>query len=69
MGHCAMCTFIIQSTHFFFNKCHIYTHVGSNAKFSTNSQETDYSVLSLYPLYVLSLILFFIFLKNSLISI
>jgi hypothetical protein len=31
--------------HFSFNKCPIYTHDGASAKFSTNSHETDYSVL------------------------
>ncbi len=39
-----MCTFTLESTHFIFNKCPIYTHDGASAKFSTNSQETDYSV-------------------------
>jgi hypothetical protein len=39
-----MCTFTLESTHFIFNKCLIYTHDGASAKFSTNSQETDYSV-------------------------
>jgi hypothetical protein len=38
-----MCTFTLESTHLIFNKCPIYTHVGASAKFSTNSQETDYS--------------------------
>jgi hypothetical protein len=40
-----MCTFILESTHFMFNKCSIYTHDGANAKFSTNTHKTDYSVL------------------------
>jgi hypothetical protein len=40
-----MCTFTLESTHFIFNKCPIYTHDGASAKFSTNSQETDYSVV------------------------
>ncbi len=39
-----MCTFTLESTHFIFKKCAIYTHDGASAKFSTNSQETDYSV-------------------------
>ncbi len=39
-----MCTFTLESTHFIFNKCPIYTHNGANAKFSTNSHETEYSV-------------------------
>jgi len=39
-----LCTFNLESTHFIFNKCPIYTHDGASAKFSTNSQETDYSV-------------------------
>jgi hypothetical protein len=34
----------LKSTHFIFKKCPIYTHNGANAKFSTNSHETDYSV-------------------------
>jgi hypothetical protein len=37
-------TFTLESTHFIFNKCPIYTHDGASAKFSTNSQETDYRV-------------------------
>ena len=40
-----MCTFTLESTHFIFNKRHIYTHAGASAKFSTNSKEADYSVL------------------------
>jgi hypothetical protein len=32
--------------HFIFNKCPIYTHDSASGKFSTNSQETDYSVLA-----------------------
>jgi hypothetical protein len=39
-----MFTFTLESTHFIFNKCPIYTHDGASAKFSTNSHETDYSV-------------------------
>jgi hypothetical protein len=39
-----MCTFTIESTHFFFNKCPIHTQDGASAKFSTNSQDPDYSV-------------------------
>jgi hypothetical protein len=39
-----MCTFTLESTHFIFNKCPIYTHDGASAKYSTNSLETDYSV-------------------------
>ena len=37
-----MCTFTLESPHFVFNKCPIYTHDGACAKFSTNSHETDY---------------------------
>ncbi len=37
-----MCTFTLESTHFIFNKCPFCTHDGASAKFSTNSQETDY---------------------------
>ncbi len=33
-----------EYVHFSFIKCHIYTHDGANAKFSTNSHEMDYSV-------------------------
>jgi hypothetical protein len=36
-----MCTFTLDSTHFIFNKCPVDTHDGANAKFSTNSHETD----------------------------
>ena len=38
-----LCTFTLESTHFIFNKCTIYTHDGASAKLSTNSHETDYS--------------------------
>jgi hypothetical protein len=47
MGHHVedkLCTFTLESTHFIFNLFPIYTHEGASAKFSTNSQETDYSV-------------------------
>ncbi len=41
-----LCTFTLESAHFIFNLCAIYTHDdGASAKFSTNSQETDYSVV------------------------
>jgi hypothetical protein len=39
-----MFTITLEFTHFIFNKCPIYTYGGANAKFSTNSHETDYSV-------------------------
>jgi hypothetical protein len=39
-----MCVFNLESTHFIFNKCPIYTDDDASAKFSTNSHETDYSV-------------------------
>jgi hypothetical protein len=45
-----MCTFTIESTHFIFNKCPIYTHDGTSAKFSTNSNETDYSAVTVKPI-------------------
>jgi hypothetical protein len=50
-----MYTFTLESKHFIFNKCPIYTHDGASAKFSTNSHETDFSVcitgqVSVYPL-------------------
>ncbi len=32
--------------HFIFNKGPIYIHDGASAKFTTNSHETDYSVLN-----------------------
>jgi hypothetical protein len=38
-----LCTLTLESMHFIFNKCPIYTHDGASAKFSTNSHETDYS--------------------------
>jgi hypothetical protein len=38
-----MCIFTLESTHFIFNKCPIYTHDDTSAKLSTNSHETDYS--------------------------
>jgi hypothetical protein len=34
-----------ECEHFRFEKCPIYTHDGASAKFSTNSQEMDNSVL------------------------
>ncbi len=40
------CSFSLESTHFVFNKCPIYTHDGASAKFITNSHDADYSVLS-----------------------
>ncbi len=40
-----MCTFTLESTYFIFNKSPIYTYDGASAKFSTNLQETDYSVV------------------------
>jgi hypothetical protein len=33
-----------ECAHFSFSKCHIYTHDGASAKFSTNSHEMDNSV-------------------------
>jgi hypothetical protein len=42
-----MCPLTLESTHFVFNKCPVYTHDGASVKFSTNSNETDYSVDSL----------------------
>ncbi len=39
-----LCTFTLECTHFIFDLCPIYTHDGASAKFSTNSEETDYSV-------------------------
>jgi hypothetical protein len=42
-----MCTTTPDYTHFIFNKCRIYTHDGASDKFSTNSHETDYSVVAL----------------------
>ncbi len=41
-----MCTFTLESTHFIFDKCPIYTHDGVSAKFSINSHETVYSVVA-----------------------
>jgi hypothetical protein len=40
-----MCPFTLESKHFIFNKCPIYIHDDANAKFNTNSHETDYSVV------------------------
>jgi hypothetical protein len=34
-----------KCAHFSFNKCPIYTHDGASAKFSTNSHETDNTVV------------------------
>ncbi len=33
-----------ECAQFIFKRCLIYTHDGASAKFSTNSEETDYSV-------------------------
>jgi hypothetical protein len=41
-----MCTFTLESTHFVFNKCPTYSNDGASAKFSPDSEETDYSVCS-----------------------
>ncbi len=46
-----MRTFNGQCEQFIFNRCPIYIHDGASAKFSTNSQETDNSVM--YIIYVL----------------
>ena len=40
-----LCTFTLVSTHCISNKCSILTHDGASAKFSSNSDETDYSVI------------------------
>ncbi len=48
-----MRTFKGECAQFRFNKCPIYTHDGASAKFSTNSQETDYSVCKPNVLYTL----------------
>ncbi len=45
LAEAKMCTFTLESTHFIFKKCPIYTHDGASDKFKTNSQETDDSVL------------------------
>jgi hypothetical protein len=45
-----MCTFTLESKHFIFNKCPIYTSDGASAKFITNKHETDYTVRGLVPL-------------------
>ncbi len=37
-----------ECAHFSFNKSPIYTHDDASAKFSTNSHETDNSVVALY---------------------
>ncbi len=39
-----ICTHTLESMHFIFKKCPIYTFDDASAKFSTNSHETDYSV-------------------------
>ncbi len=40
-----MRTFKGECAQFIFNRCLIYTHDGASAKFSTNSEETDSSVV------------------------
>ncbi len=48
-----MLGFKSECAHFSFNKCPIYTHDGTSAKFSTNSQETDNSVaMSEYMVFI-----------------
>jgi hypothetical protein len=42
LAEAKMCIFNLESTHFIFNKCPIYTHDGASDKFRNNSQETDY---------------------------
>ncbi len=39
-----MFTFTLESTHFVFNKCPIYTHDDASVKFSTSWDETGYNV-------------------------
>ncbi len=46
-----MRTFTLESTHFIFNKCPIYTHDGASAEFSTNSHDPDYSEENFEALY------------------
>jgi hypothetical protein len=46
-----MCTFTLKSSHFIFNKCPMYTHDGTSAKFITNSQGTDYSAPLIHILF------------------
>ncbi len=41
-----------ECAHFSFNKCSIYTHDGASAKFSTNSQEKDNSVVPPKPAFI-----------------
>ncbi len=41
------CSFTLESSHFIYNKCSIYSHDGASAKFSTNSHETDYRAASI----------------------
>ncbi len=39
-----------ECAHLRFNQCLIYNHYGANAKFNTNSHETDYSAwMSVVP--------------------
>jgi hypothetical protein len=45
-----MCTFTLESTHFIFNKCPIYTHDRASAKFSTNLHEMDYNEIGCWQL-------------------
>jgi hypothetical protein len=47
-----MCVFPLESTHFIFNTCPIYTHDGASAKFSTNSHETEYSAAAMLNLLI-----------------
>jgi hypothetical protein len=49
LAEAKMCPFTLETMHFIFNKCPIYTHDGASAKFRTNSQETDYSVEGSIP--------------------
>jgi hypothetical protein len=49
-----MSTFKGECAQFSFNRCPIYTQLGANAKFSTNSQETDNSAVCVDNLKFLS---------------
>jgi len=46
-----MWTFTLESMHFLFSKCHIYTHDGASALFSNDSHGTDYSAAKLVVVY------------------
>ncbi len=64
LAEAKICTFTLESTHSIFNKCPIYTHDCASAKFRTNSQETDYSVVYFLSVSTSAIFNLFLFLPH-----